>query len=844
LILPSSERSAAPPATSRAHRRLANLLSLFVLTIGVLSVVATGTAAAQTPVRVEGRVVDARTDAPVASARVSPRGTASGGVETALDGSFSVTARAGQAVTVARLGYATVTLEPPFDSMVTVRLEPDAFDLGGITVTTARSPRAVLAEPANVTVLDRGQMDRRLMQTTEDLVRYLPGIRVPRQTSGTDPFNSSSGFKIRGVSGNRVQMLVDGSRVQERIIDGTRDLVAPTNLKAVEIVRGPASVLWGSDALGGLVAFETKDPVDYLASPADRVGFAADVSWSGLDQGSVVSVTGATRRGSVDALLSYARRDASEQDRSLSRDVGGIWPCTRAPEATPCDEFDPTDIGSDNVLGKVVWRAADAHRFELTGELFRRDTEVDQRWDLGPVTDFFGTVVATQTGYDRQQQLDRRRVQLEHEWRPGGLTDRIDWSLTYHPQTSGRFGERARELTGGDTEIRYDSLTYEETFTELDVQLVSTFETGAAAHTLTWGLDGDLTGTDYERVDVTRNVTQGTTEVERAGGFNFANADTRRADVYVQDEISLFGGLLRVTPALRLATYRIDPRPNADFQPVEGAEPEVVSESALTPKISVMAESGFLSAYAQFAKGFKMPTAQQLYTSLPGSFFVLVPNPELQPEDVDAWEVGVRAGSARGFLSVNGFFNDYTNFIQSFVFVPDTDPQEITFDNISAATIYGLEASAGLQVTERWSGTATLSWQRGDLAPDADTLVTQAFNAAEPLGAVVALRWSDPARALDLEIHGTFQADTERVSSPTVFRPEGYEVFGVVGSWGLTNQLTLRASVDNLLDTRYLLPTATAYDREPPSDAVAATNPIELQVQPGRSFRLGISAAF
>ena len=59
-------------------------------------------------------------------------------------------------------------------------------------------------------------------------------------------------------------MLIDGTRVIESIVDGNRDFVNMANLKAVEIIRGPAGVMWGADALGGVVAFVTKDPEDYL----------------------------------------------------------------------------------------------------------------------------------------------------------------------------------------------------------------------------------------------------------------------------------------------------------------------------------------------------------------------------------------------------------------------------------------------------------------------------------------------------------------------------------------------------------------------------------------------------
>ena len=122
--------------------------------------------------------------------------------------------------------------------------------LDTISVYADRNARQALDLPQNVTVIGRQELDERMVRDVQDLVRYEPGITVAKTTSGTDPFGNLAGFTIRGVSNNRVQMLVDGTRVIESIVDGNRDFVNMANLKAVEIIRGPAGVMWGADALG------------------------------------------------------------------------------------------------------------------------------------------------------------------------------------------------------------------------------------------------------------------------------------------------------------------------------------------------------------------------------------------------------------------------------------------------------------------------------------------------------------------------------------------------------------------------------------------------------------------
>ncbi|OTQ74156.1 MULTISPECIES: TonB-dependent siderophore receptor [unclassified Gilliamella] len=140
----------------------------------------------------------------------------------------------------------------------------DNDDIETITVTASRQKKAKLAIPETVDVVTKKNIDDHQMSTMEDLVRYMPGISVNRQTSGTDPFGNLGGIRIRGMSGNRVQLQVDGSRIIESIQDGNRNFIDLSNIKTVEVIRGPGSVLWGADSVGGVVAFKTLDPSDLL----------------------------------------------------------------------------------------------------------------------------------------------------------------------------------------------------------------------------------------------------------------------------------------------------------------------------------------------------------------------------------------------------------------------------------------------------------------------------------------------------------------------------------------------------------------------------------------------------
>lgn len=713
--------------------------------------------------------------------------------------------------------------------------------LAPVTVTASRRPLSLVETPASVTLVTREDMDRKLTTSIEDLTRQLPGIAVNRQTSGTDPFGSLGGFTVRGVSGNRVQVIIDGARTLERITDQTRDVVELSNLKAVEIVRGPASVLWGSDAIGGVVSFTTKDPEDYLADGRAVAG-QVETSFADVDDNWTKSALVAGAQGPFGFLLNYTRRDAEEPEKSKSRAVGGIWSCPRNPEAIRCNELNPADIAADNLLGKLVWSPSAAHRLKLTGEYFMRVTDVDQRFDLGPQA---GGII--NTSYLRTQALERWRLTGDWVWSPN-----VPWlreaklQVTYQPQRLERFGDRRRTLANRQLESRYDELGYREEFFEAELQAISAFGTGALDHTLTYGIDGGLTKTTYSRLDVVTNLTTGTVSPTRAGGFNFSNAETQRLDGFVQDEIALFDRRVLLTPGLRYATYRIEPTPDVDFRRVPGREPRTLDEKDLSAKFgAVFKVFGGWSVYGQYAEGFKMPTAEQLFTSVPASTptgFNLVPNPNLRPERVRALEGGVRFENAEILASLAVFDAKYEDFIQSFFFIPSTN--DITFENLTAVDVRGVEGSLLWQFLPRWSVSASASWQRGKQQAQRGAAFTP-FDGARPLQATLALRYRD--EAWDLELSASGQDDIERVSAPTRFKPRGYVFFDFLASYRLNESVTLRFAAFNLFDRRYLPlpPGGTVYDTDAAtSAAVKVTNPIELQIAPGRNFRAGVSLAF
>ncbi|PRH86039.1 TonB-dependent hemoglobin/transferrin/lactoferrin family receptor [Labrys okinawensis] len=734
-----------------------------------------------------------------------------------------------------------------------VMLEP-------VTVVAERAKRQLLDVPATVTVISDKELKSHMVRDIDDLTRYEPGITVGRNSSSTDPFGGNGGFTIRGVGGNRIQMRVDGSRILDGNTDGTRDFVDLPFIKSVEIIRGPASALYGTDAVGGLVAFTTRDPADVIKEGRSW-GLEASTNFDSYNKALVNTVLGAWRVSpNLEILLGYSVKKASEAKLSRARADGGRYGCPRWVEygAIDCGSFNPLDELGQNFLAKIVWRPTESLELKLTGEIFDRNRDADILYNRGPVT------VRTPANpnppqlpfihsYTADQKLTRYRIALDGLWKSDyAFADQIRWNITWSPQRREVTGREHRTLANGNQQYQDNVTEFGQRFLQAGLQIDSSFKLGRSDHKLVWGFDGEYGYTDYVRNRTTRVFTPGGVPVSNTTvvpyTWNFADSNTKRLDAFVQDEISLLDGKLLLTPALRYSWNQITPKPKSDYRPVPGYVLRQRDEAALTKKLGIIYKlDETYSVFGLYAEGFRMPNAEQLYTGSSSGQpdNNLVPAPNLKPERVRSFEAGLRGRYGWGYFSLSAFHADYTNFIQNFVEIPASSGNglDYTWANRAKVRLSGIEGSAEVQWAEHWSSSLSLTYQYGDQKTTRDAPWTP-FNGASPFTAVASLRWTRPEQGLEVEMIGTFASKVSRASAPDIFKPGGYAVFDLLGSWKPTENVTLRAGVFNIADTRYFRwPMPTTYSRTASSN-VAFSNPLELQTAAGRTFKLGANITF
>jgi vitamin B12 transporter len=199
------------------------------------------------------------------------------------------------------------------------------IDTDQIVITASRAPESEARTPASVTIIDQQLIQRLDEPLAYDFLRLVPSAAV--STSG--PAGSLTDVRIRGAEANHTLLFVDGIRANDPASgDQPRfDLLNADIASRIEVIRGPQSALWGSDAIGGVVAVNgTPETASQYAAGAEGGSFGFERA-----NGSFVSVTGTTtlaaavgfqRATGIDSFNGHGDKDGY---RNLSGRVRATW---------------------------------------------------------------------------------------------------------------------------------------------------------------------------------------------------------------------------------------------------------------------------------------------------------------------------------------------------------------------------------------------------------------------------------------------------------------------------------------------------------------------------------------
>ncbi|MEO0871421.1 MAG: TonB-dependent receptor plug domain-containing protein, partial [Pseudomonadota bacterium] len=175
-----------------------------------------------------------------------------------------------------------------------------------ITVLATRNPSNAFDFPGQVTVIDRAIIDDFNASSLQDVFVAIPGT-----TFDSGPRRTGDAPNVRGLSGSGVLIFQDGAR--QSFISGHdgRFFIDPELVQTIEVVRGPSSALYGSGALGGVIATTTKTARDLLQE-GERFGVRLTAGYQSVNDEFRVGVTGAGQSsdGVWDALANVTYRQS------------------------------------------------------------------------------------------------------------------------------------------------------------------------------------------------------------------------------------------------------------------------------------------------------------------------------------------------------------------------------------------------------------------------------------------------------------------------------------------------------------------------------------------------------
>lgn len=145
------------------------------------------------------------------------------------------------------------------------------INLDDVVVTATRTPQPRESVIADVTVIEQEEIQRGGQTTLVELLQRQPGVEIDNSGGA----GKVSGIFLRGTNSNQVVVLIDGLRVQSATVGTTAfENISPSQIDRIEILRGPASSLYGQDAIGGVIQIFTKKGVDGF-KPYASLGFGS-----------------------------------------------------------------------------------------------------------------------------------------------------------------------------------------------------------------------------------------------------------------------------------------------------------------------------------------------------------------------------------------------------------------------------------------------------------------------------------------------------------------------------------------------------------------------------------------
>ncbi|MBM3859100.1 MAG: TonB-dependent receptor [Verrucomicrobia bacterium] len=639
-----------------------------------------------------------------------------------------------------------------------------------VVVTATRSESMAFDLPHSTLSLSRDVIqDEHLSRTVPEALREVPGVMIQKTAHGQgSPY-------IRGFTGFRTLMLIDGIRLNNSTFrDGPNqywNTVDPFSVERLELVKGPSSVLYGSDAIGGTVNALTLAPPDHLSGRAYYRFASAEDSHTGRAEGGGKAGPFSLLAGV--SVKSYG--DLNDQPK------------------TGYDEWD-TDL-------KAEYRISDSHKLVAAWQHVVQDDAWRTHRTIYAVP-FHGTAIGAEREVIYDQKRDLAYLQY-HADDIGGVVDSFKLSGSYQFQ-----GEDMNRLRSN---YRRELSVVDVHTMGLSAQLVSPSPVG----TWTYGVEFYR---DWVNSGQTTYNSNGTL---RAVSYQGPVADDATYDLfglYVQNELDITARWkLIVGGRYTFAGVDAGKVSNTVTQTRMSISDEWHSGVGSGRVIYQLDEKNHWHIFAGVSQGFRAPNLSDLtrFDVARGGTEGEVPSPGLRPEQFITGEIGLKTRYDKFEAELSYYYSAIEDMIVRAPTGNMIDPTtyEVIKRNADSGYLHGIELSARYRFLPQWSVFGWVSWMEGKVdgyPTSSATAQTEYLSRVMPLSGEIGVRWETENRRFWAEAV-TLMADTaDKLASgdltdnriPPGGTP-GYAVFTVRGGWRINQYANLTVALENIADKDY-----------------------------------------
>jgi len=659
-------------------------------------------------------------------------------------------------------------------------------DFEVIVISASKTEKALKDVAGSISVITEEELASQVVTDMSQLFKYDPSVQVSGSRGG------AQNIIVRGMGGDRVLMIKDGMRMNEGYgADGLNDIVGrgfveTDTLKQVEVAKGAASSLYGSDALGGIVVFTTKDASDYLA---DGESFSGKIKLGYSSEGKQNSIgtTLAVASGKFEHLLNASMRDGDETQNF--------------------DETKPElAIESSSVFYKAKYNINPQDYFSFTADLWQQDTDGNIAYGL--LTHFRGL-----DGYDILQESNQSKQ------------DNTSFQLRYHSESSTAFYDLLNvSLYSNKTkqvDIEYGQLDINANYgfplieirdmwkTSLYEQSTQGFLSNASVklnnnHTLGYGLD--LEKSRSKRTEVKLYQVAGTPKAGYPQELEkFPTTDVFRAGFFINDEISLLNDQLIITPGARFDHYKMEPNGSTNN---DGKAYREFDENHVSLNLGALYKfSDEIAAFVQYGQGFKVPAYDLAYIDHDNSLYgyKIIPSDDLSPEESDTIELGLRGQIDNFFFSTAIYHTQYNEFLATKLVATETVINRYTqqesqinvfqYHNIDAVTIKGIEIAGRYHFNDSISAFANASYQDGK-----DDETGNYITSITPLSGTTGVVYEKESFSSQLIVNWAKRMTKVNDNAEVA----GYGTIDLMAHYQFNEDLKVNLALSNLTDKKYI----------------------------------------